>query len=422
IVDEQGTPLEGAAVRVKGTTRVTSTDADGRFTLVEVDDAAVLVISFVGYVTLELPASSELTNIAMKPEVSDLDEVVVMGYGTQRKGDITGAVSSIRAEDFNKGTNATFDQLIAGKAAGVQFVQSSGEPGGGVAVRIRGASSVNAGTSPLYVIDGLPIDNSPVAGGGGANFDAPPSPRNPLAGINPEDIESIEILKDASATAIYGSRGANGVIMVTTKKGKAGRNTVSYNISYGQQRVANTIDLLTTAEYIQVINDLVDAGAGPESNRITKTNVAGTDWQQQVFDNHAPIQNHSLAFSGGNEQTQYYLALNAFDQGGILKNTAFSRYAAKLNISSNITERLEVGAALNVSYSHDEQVPSGFGINAQSGTMYSALNFDPTLPVYDSEGVYQLSPFLDMDHPMSLINEALARSNAYRTYGTAYAQ
>src|SRR5690606_19806035 len=151
IVDEQGTPLQGAAVRVKGTAQVTSTDADGRFTLVEVDDAAMLVISFIGYATLELPASSELTNIAMNPEVSGLDEVVVMGYGTQRKGDITGAVSSIRAEDFNKGTNATFDQLIGGKAAGVQFVQNSGEPGGGVAVRIRGASSVNAGTSPLYV-------------------------------------------------------------------------------------------------------------------------------------------------------------------------------------------------------------------------------------------------------------------------------
>ncbi len=422
IVDEQGTPLQGAAVRVKGTAQVTSTDAEGRFTLVEVDDAAVLVISFIGYATLELPASSELTNIAMKPEVSGLDEVVVMGYGTQRKGDITGAVSSIRAEDFNKGTNATFDQLIAGKAAGVQFVQNSGEPGGGVAVRIRGASSVNAGTSPLYVIDGLPIDNSPVAGGGGANFDSSPSPRNPLAGINPEDIESIEILKDASATAIYGSRGANGVIMVTTKKGKAGRTTVSYSGSYGQQRVANTVDLLSTAEYIDVINALVDAGASPESDRVTDVHAAGTDWQNLVFDNHAPIQNHSLAFSGGSAQSRYYLALNAFDQGGVLKNTTFNRYAAKLNVSSNITDRLEVGTALNVSYAHNEQVPSGFGINAQSGAMYTALNFDPTLPIYDSDGSYQLSPFLDMDNPLSLVNEALATSNGYRTFGTAYAQ
>lgn len=422
VLDEHGNPLQGAAVRIKGEQREISTGSDGRFTFDNVERNAILVISFVGYEPRELVASADLTSITMKPVVADLSEVVVVGYGTQRKSDITGAVSSIRSEDFNKGTNATFDQLIAGKAAGVQFVQSSGEPGGGVAVRIRGASSVNAGTSPLYVIDGLPIDNSAVAGGGGANFDAPPSPRNPLAGINPEDIESIEILKDASATAIYGSRGANGVIMVTTKKGKAGRNTVSYSGSYGQQRVANTIDLLTTAEYIQVINALVDAGAGPESNRITDANVRGTDWQQLVFDDHAPIQNHSLAFSGGNEQTKYYLAFNAFDQGGILRNTAFSRYAAKLNISSNITDRLEVGAALNVSYSHDEQVPSGFGINAQSGTMYTALNFDPTLSIYDSEGNYQLSPFLDMDNPMSLINEALATSNAYRTFGTAFAQ
>ncbi len=422
ILDEQGNPLQGAAVRIKGSSQETSTDSDGRFTLSNVEPGTVLVVSFVGYESRELTASANLAAISMTPAISDLDEVVVVGYGTQRKSDITGAVSSIRAEDFNKGTNATFDQLIAGKAAGVQFVQSSGEPGGGVAVRIRGASSINAGTSPLYVIDGLPIDNSAVAGGGGANFNAPPTPRNPLAGINPEDIESIEILKDASATAIYGSRGANGVIMVTTKKGKAGRNTVSYSGSYGQQRVSNTIDLLTTAEYIEVINGLVDAGGGPESNRITDANLVGTDWQGQVFDNNAPIQNHSLAFSGGSAQTQYYLALNAFDQGGILKNTAFSRYAAKLNIGSNITDRLEVGAALNVSYSHDKQVPSGFGINAQSGAMYTALNFDPTLPIYDSEGSYQLSPFLDMDNPMSLVNDALATSNAYRTFGTAYAQ
>ncbi|WP_257668402.1 SusC/RagA family TonB-linked outer membrane protein [Parapedobacter tibetensis] len=222
VIDEQGNPLQGAAVRVKGSQLETSTAADGRFTFSNVERNAVIVISFVGYETRELAASADLASIAMKPAVADLSEVVVVGYGTQRKSDITGAVSSIRAEDFTKGTNATFDQLIAGKAAGVQFVQNSGEPGGGVAVRIRGASSVNAGTSPLYVIDGLPIDNSPVAGGGGANFDAPPSPRNPLAGINPEDIESIEILKDASATAIYGSRGANGVIMVTTKNRKGG--------------------------------------------------------------------------------------------------------------------------------------------------------------------------------------------------------
>src|SRR5690606_20510210 len=325
VLDEQGKPLQGAVVRIKGTEQETSTGRDGRFTLNNVDRNATLIVSFVGYEPRELPASADLTAITMKPLVADLSEVVVVGYGTQRKSDITGAVSSIRAEDFNKGTNATFDQLIAGNAAGVQLVQSRGEPGAGVAVRIRDASSVNAGTSQVYVIDGVPIGDPPVAGGGGANFDPPPSPRNPLAGINPEDIESIEILKDASATAIYGSRGANGVIMVTTKKGKAGRTTVSYSGSYGQQRVANTVDLLSTAEYIDVINALVDAGASPESDRVTDVHAAGTDWQNLVFDNHAPIQNHSLAFSGGSAQSRYYLALNAFDQGGVLKNTTFNR-------------------------------------------------------------------------------------------------
>lgn len=422
VVDEDGNPLVGAAVRINGMTREAGTDSDGRFTLSDVPNGSFITVSFIGYEPRELLVSENLANIVMYPAVSDLDEVVVVGYGTQRKSDITGAVSSIRAEDFNRGTNPTFDQLIAGKAAGVQVVQNSGEPGGGISVRVRGASSINANSSPLYVIDGLPIDNSTVAGGGGANFDASPTPRNPLAGINPEDIESIEILKDASATAIYGSRGANGVIMVTTKRGRAGQNSLVYSGSYGQQRVANTIDLLSPQQYINVINGLIDAGGGPESNRIIASDVVPTDWQAQVFDNGAAIQNHSLAFSGGNEQTQYYLGLNAFDQSGIVKNTAFSRYSSKLNISSSITERLEVGAAMNISYSHDRQVASGFGINAQSGTIYTALNFDPTLPIYDTDGSYQLSPFLDMDNPMSLVNGSKATSNAYRMFGTVYAQ
>lgn len=425
VTDEDGEPLPGVSVLLKDTRIGSTTGLDGRYSLEIPDGEAdgILVFSLIGYLVREIPLEGQdRIDVNLEPDIAGLEEVVVVGYGTQRKSDITGAVSSISAEDFNKGTNPTFDQLIAGKAAGVQVVQSSGEPGGGLSVRIRGASSITAGSSPLYVIDGLPIDNSAVTGTGGANFDGSRTPRNPLAGISPEDIESIEILKDASATAIYGSRGANGVVMVTTKTGKAGRTTVSYNGSYGQQRVANTIDLLNTAEYIQVINGLVDAGGGPESDRITDPDVAGTDWQAQVFDNQAPIQNHSLSFSGGNEQTKYYLALNVFDQAGIVKNTDFGRYASKLNISSNLTDQLEVGAAINVSYSRDKEVASGFGINAQSGTIYTALNFDPTLPVYDQEGKYQLSPLLDMDNPMSLINGTRATSNAYRAFGTAYAQ
>jgi TonB-linked SusC/RagA family outer membrane protein len=311
--------------------------------------------------------------------------------------------------------------MLMGKAAGVQVVQNSGEPGSGISIRVRGSSSINAGSSPLYVIDGLPLDNSPPITSGGASFDAS-QPRNPLSAINPMDIESIEILKDASATAIYGARGANGVVLITTKRGKEGRTSISYNSFAGVQNVANQIELLSTQEYRTVLNDLIDRGGGSPQFRIPDGQLQGTDWQGELFKKNAVIQNHSLSFTGGNSKTNYFASFNYFKQDGVVKNTSFNRYSAKVNLNTQATDRLEFGVNLNISYNVDDFVPSGFGINAQSGTIYAALNFDPTLPLRDENGNYSLSPFLDLDNPLTIANGSRARANTYRTFGTAYAK
>jgi len=420
VTDKNGTGLPGVTVLLKGTSIAAPTDAEGNYSIGVPDGNGSLVFSYIGYQRQEVDINNRTTiNATLADDAEALKEVVVIGYGTQAKSDITGAVTSLKAEDFNKGANATIDQLLSGKAAGVQVVQNSGEPGGGIAVRIRGSSSINAGASPLYVIDGLPLDNSPVISGGGANFDAS-QPRNPLASINPSDIESIEILKDASATAIYGSRGANGVVLITTKKGREGRTSISYNSYVGVQNVANKIDLLSAGEYKTVLNELIAAGGGSPDYTVPEGQNGGTDWQDELFRENAILQNHSLSFTGGNAKSNYYASFNYFDQDGVVKSSSFERYSAKVNLNIQASEKLEVGVNLNVSYNVDDFVPSGFGFNAESGTIYAALNFDPTLPLTNQEGGYSLSPFLDLDNPLTLANGSNAIANSYRTFGTVF--
>ena len=258
VLDNLGAPLPGASIIEKGTTNGTQTDFDGNYSIDVNDGSAVLVFSYIGFSTKEVVVNGQSSiNVTLDENAAALDEIVVVGYGTQKKSDLTGAVTSLGQDDMNPGANASVDQLMQGRAAGVQISQSSSAPGGGLSIRIRGASSVNAGNDPLYVIDGFPIDNSPnLSGGGAAQVGDNQSPRNPLNALNPADIQSIEILKDASATAIYGSRGANGVILVTTKKGREGKVNLTYDTYAGMQTVAKKIDLLSTSQYINTINTL----------------------------------------------------------------------------------------------------------------------------------------------------------------------
>lgn len=421
VTNENGAPLPGVSVSLKGTQTGTVTNSGGNYSLTLPDNNGILVFSYVGYNKKEITVNgrSEI-NVTLKVNISSLNQLVVVGYGTQKKSDLTGAISSLNEKDFNKGVASSPDQLIKGKVPGVQVVQNSAEPGGGVSISIRGANSINAGTGPLYVIDGLPIDNSLAVGGGGKEFVNTRSPSNPLSTINPADIKSIEILKDASATAIYGARGANGVIIITTKQGSKGKMNIHYNGYFGVQNVAHKINLLSPQQYKTVLNGLIEDGAAPPENKVGEIINGGTDWQSEIFQKNAVIQSHNLSLSGGNEKNTYYVSLNYFDQDGVVKSSSFKRYSARVNLVKHASDKFEFGLNLSTSYSINDYVPIGFGINGEAGTIYTALNFDPTLPVKDSTGKYTISPFLDMDNPLAEIYGKDALKSSYRTYGTVY--
>lgn len=418
VKDNTGKPLPGAAILVKNTMNGTQTDFDGNFELTVTGENAILVISYIGYVTKEIPVDDKsVFNVTLEEDAANLDEVVVIGYGSVKKSDLTGAVSSLKAEDMNPGANASVDQMLQGRAAGVQISQSSSEPGGGLSIRVRGSSSINAGNEPLYVIDGFPIDNSSNlsgAGNSGSPEDASEagggaignnlSPRNPLNSINPNDIESIEVLKDASATAIYGSRGANGVVLITTKKGKSDKMTISYNTNIGTQRIAKYVDVLSTAEYIKFLNDVEsDSGNAPIFSTADISAIgAGTYWQNQIF-RLAPITDHNVSLSGGTEKSKIYASLNYFNQEGVVINTGIKKYIARMNLETKVGKNLDVGMNINVSRIDDRNGLDGVNTNESAGPIYSSLLYDPTEPIFNDDGTFAQSSNLTINNPITLI-------------------
>ena len=422
VKDEDGQPLIGVNILIKGSTRGTITDLDGTFSLDMTEEENILVFSYTGYEQLEIAVDNRTyLEITMAESVSQLDEIVVIGYGTVKKSDVTGSVSSLKKDDFQPGVVASVDELLLGRAAGVQVIQASAEPGGAMAIRVRGASSINAGNEPLYVIDGLPIDNSQVSGGTGLEIPGTRTPRNPLSTLNPADIESIEILKDASATAIYGARGANGVILISTKKGTQGKLQVTYNGYTGIQSIHNKLDLLNAQEYQSVLNNILEEGGGNPEERVTEIQNGGTDWQDEIFRT-AQVQSHNLSFSGGNEASKYYMALNYYDQEGILINSGIKRYDARINYDHKVGEKFHTGLNLTASFVQDDFGSYGFSGNEHGGVIYAAQNFDPTWTVTDADGVYQVSPFHTIDNPLALSYGEDDNQNAYRTLGTFFGE
>lgn len=416
-------PLAGATVSAKGTNVNVTTDGNGGFTIQVPAASDQLQVSYVGYQTFVADINGRQTvNVSLIPEDEALEEVVVVGYGTVRKSDLTGSVTALSEEDFNQGAITSADQLIAGKAAGVQVVQNSGEPGGGISVNIRGVGSVNAGNSPLYVIDGLPLDNAAAVSGSGANFTGMETPRNPLNSINPNDIASIEVLKDASATAIYGARGANGVVLITTKSGTAGALKVNYDVYAGVQNVANKIRLLNANEYMNTMNAIIDEGGGDPSQKVTGIAGGGVDWMEEIYADNAPIQNHNLTFSGGNDKTTFLTSFNYYDQDGILINSNNRRYTGRLNIEHRAAERFRLGVNISTSFSKDGYVPNGFDLNERAGIVYAAIAYDPTLPMFGDNGRYTLSKDMNIDNPLAIANGKSAMSNLFRTFGSAFAE
>lgn len=361
-----GTPVVGASVVPKGSYTGTTTGATGTYSITVTGNTSVLVISFVGFATQEISIDGKTTADAILSysSASALNEVVVIGYGTARKKDLTGAISTISSKDFVKGPITTPEQLIAGKVAGVQINSNSGQPGAGSRIRIRGGTSLNASNDPLIVIDGVPVDNNGIAG-------AP----NPLSLINPNDIESFNILKDASAAAIYGSRAANGVILITTKKGLTSEN-VRVNFSTLNSIAVKTgeVDVLSVEEFTEIVNA---RGSASEKALLGTEN---TNWQDEIYQS-AFTTDNNIAVSGGIKKLPYRLSLGYLNQDGILKRSNLKRTSAGLNLSPKfLNNYLSVNA--NLKYSHSEN------FFANQGAIGSAVRFDPTKPIHSGKAEF----------------------------------
>ncbi|MDR3268234.1 MAG: TonB-dependent receptor, partial [Tannerella sp.] len=402
------------------------TDIDGKFEVGVSTIPTTIVVSYIGYKSEEIDIyekPSAPVQIPLQESYNTLSEVVVIGYGTVKKRDLTGAVSSVKEGDFNKGISASVDQLLQGTTPGLNIQQSSSEPGGGVSVRIRGNNSINAGTSPLYVIDGFPVDNSNnlSAASGEAGLASNLTPKNPLNSINPNDIASVEVLKDASATAIYGSRAANGVILITTKKGSGGKTKVTYSFDGGLQKAATTIDVLSTADYIQTINAQAKERGEKEvfSTEDIQRIGKGTDWQDEIL-KEAWIQSHNLSFSGGNDATSYFTSFNYLSQDGIVKNTGIDKYVARLNLESKFAAHGKLGVNLSASRIKDDNFVDGNSINENTGPVNAAVLYDPTEPVYDSDGSFSSSTFLTINNPLSIVEGSSSKSVTSRTFGNVF--
>lgn len=425
VLDATGEPIIGASVVEKGTTNGTVTDLDGKFILTVSSAKAELEVSYIGYKTQVLkPQAGKQLAVTMSEDTEVLDEVVVVGYGVQKKRDLTGAISSVKMSDEPVSTFSTVSHALAGKAAGLRVTQNSAQPGAGATFQIRGATSINAGDNPLVIIDGFPISSSTNPGSGN-RYDAG-SQDNVLESINPNDIESIEVLKDASATAIYGSRAGHGVIIITTKRGKqSSRLDVTYSGNMSVQTIAKHYDILDGPQYRTYRNmkakeqwlskngqgiyaDYVTPNPNPAPfvPRYTDAEVANaitTDWMDEVTRTGIQ-QSHNVSLTGGSEKMHFLTSLNYFQQDGIVKNNDLERLTGKFNMDYILSKVVKVGLSVNLSRNQYSNVPLGQNSYENAGILTSAATFDPSIPVYDENGKF--SVFTDQTqfpNPVSLL-------------------
>ncbi len=397
-------PIIGANILVKGTASGTVTDIDGNYQVEVPSGATVLTFSFVGYKTLDIEIGNQTTiNVKLATDIKMLDELVVVGYGQMEKKDVTGSMSSMREEDFNQGAMTSPDQLMQGRAAGVVITPSSGEPGGGVNIRIRGGTSLTASNEPLYVIDGFPIDNTASDPGSGSSF-AASARKNPLSTLNPADIASIDILKDASATAIYGARGANGVIIITTKKGKEGKANVSYNGLVGSSSIAKKLDVLSASAYRSATNA---NGSNPLDEG------ASTDWQDAMTQN-GMMQSHNLSVTGGTEKAQYRVSGGYFKQDGIIINSGVERFTVNMNLNQKITDKVSMGFTMQGSHVLDNNLPYGTGGATNGGVINNMLRISPLLPLdWEINDQLNKNPYLMAKHVRDNTKTNRMRASAF---------
>ncbi|MBN2762565.1 MAG: SusC/RagA family TonB-linked outer membrane protein, partial [Bacteroidales bacterium] len=381
-------PLPGVNIVEKGTQNGTVTDVNGRYTIALSNPDAILVFSFIGYLSEETNVADQtVIDISLIEDIQKLDEVVVIGYGTAKKSDLTGAVASVTEETLRSSISTNIDQALQGRVAGVQVTQNSGQPGGAASIRIRGASSITGSSEPLYVVDGIPFqgDATQTAGfdwAGGANGQ---SKVNPLSTINPNDIVNIEVLKDASASAIYGSQAANGVVLITTKRGKKGAGTLSYNMYYALQTLPKKLEMMDLREFadyqLQITDEL---GYEPNERYLDPSLLGpGTDWQDEVFEP-AWASNHQLSVSGGTEKSDYAITGGFYKQDGIIIGSNFKRVTARINLNTQLKDWIKVGGTFAYANTSEKITLNDGG----DGVIMNALLMQPDIPVKNMDGEY----------------------------------
>ncbi|WP_170179804.1 SusC/RagA family TonB-linked outer membrane protein [Flavivirga rizhaonensis] len=379
ILDANGQPLPGANVLEKGTTNGTQSDFDGRFKITVSGENAVLVISYVGFGSKVISINGQTTiSVTLLEDTARLNEVVVVGYGIQNKRAVTSAIATVTAEDLGENSSDSFTRALSGKVAGVQIQQTNGAPGGAIKVRVRGTGSLS-GNDPLYVVDGFPIENSDI-GNSDQGF-------NSLSTINPDDIESIQILKDAAASAIYGSRGANGVVIITTKRGKSGKPRFNFSSSISTQSVHNKVDLLTGDQFLDFLRESwTNASATTQPgvpllnllNNESQYRGVNTDWQDVIFRN-GLVQNYQLSASGGTDKFQYFVSGGYMEEEGIIIESGLKRYSLRANLDAQVTDKLKMGVSITPSFTQNDEV-NAEGHWAGNGVILSALIAFPFLP------------------------------------------
>lgn len=380
-----GSPLPGATIRIKNTTTGTVTDVSGRFTLKVTSDGAVLIASSTGYLSKEVKVTgNEELKIGLATDEKALSEVVVVGYGTQERRNVTGSVGTVKGEVLKNLASPSFDKQLAGQITGVQVGVSTGSLGQPARIRIRGVNSITNSSDPLYVVDGVPYISGDQGGSASVSY-------NPLGDINPADIESVEVLKDGSATAIYGSRASNGVVLITTKRGKMGRASVSYSGWLAAATPSKKFDLLDANEFIDITNEKLRNAGQAEAAKPTldpNGNPYNTDWQDIILRT-AFQQNHALSFSGATDQTNYYFSLGYSNMDGISVGNDQKRYSVRAKLEQKVLDRVTFGINIGVTHTTDRGLNAG--TNALSGNVGGAIRLFPNVPAVNPDGSYNLS-------------------------------
>ena len=395
---ENDMPLPGVTVQIKNTTQGTITDFDGEY-IIEVSPTDTLVFSYVGMVSETVPVEGRnIINVGMFMDIASLGEVVVVGYGTESRRLVSGSLGVVSESELRDVPVRTVDGVLQGRTAGVHITQNAGNPGAATSVRIRGNSSISAGNEPLYVIDGIPMTtgNYGQIGFSGQGINA-------LSDINPNDIESITVLKDASAAAIYGARATNGVILITTRRGSQQRTNINFNSSYGWQEVANRLEMLNAEQWHDYRNTQPDP-ADP----------VDTDWLDKIF-RVAPMSSYELSASGGDAKTQFFMSGNYFNQEGTIIGTDFQRLNGRLNLDHQINDNVTIGGSLATSYSMNNRVE---GDRSLHGVLPNAISMAPTYPVFNPDGTYNQDGFFA--NPIAIGREAINEAHSYRTIGNTF--